>query len=144
MSTTGPRTPFGNDDEVISGGRRDVDLHCLKMVRAGDVELRTFLSYSDSLPNRAWTDRTPSNYQPSGYALCHAPAGAHPQRQGLGDLNLIRGRISGTLQPLLAGTERSFADPAVGPWAAVDCFVLDAREAEMVWTAVGAEAERTS
>jgi hypothetical protein len=105
----------------------------LAMVRAGEVELHAFLPKSDTLPNRAWSDRTPSNYQPSKYALCHAPAGERPPRQGLGDLNPIRGLVAGTLQPLLAGTERTFADPAVGPWPAVDCFVLDTHEAEMVW-----------
>lgn len=112
---------------------RRLSRHGLEMVRAGEVELRAFLPRSDTLPNSAWRDRTPSDYEPSEFALCHAPPGDRPPRQGLGDPKPIRDLMAGTLQPLLAGTERTFADPAVGPWPAVDCFVLDIHEAEMVW-----------
>ena len=105
----------------------------VEMVQTGEVELREFLSLSDALPTAAWSDPSAANYRPSRFALCHAPFSESPPREGLRDVKLIGDQIPIQLRSVLSGTELSFADPVVGPWPGVDCFVLDAREAEVVW-----------
>jgi hypothetical protein len=110
----------------------------VQLVRTGEIQPVEFVILGE-IPAEAWADATPTEYQPSEYAVCHL--GTTPSQDAVGDVSAIQTRLPAAVGAIVAGTERSYAAdpddrvgyrPSAGPGGG--CFVLDADDTALVWT----------
>ena len=110
----------------------------VQLVRTGEIE-PVELAILGEIPAEAWSGATPTEYQPSEYAVCHL--GTTPSQDAVGDVGAIQANLPAAVRTIVAGTERSYAAdpdyrigyrPSAGSGGG--CFVLDADDAALVWT----------